>query len=151
MVTQSLIKEFLSQPAIGIAGVSRNNKKFGYSVYSELKKKGLKVYPINPNSEAIDEDKCYSSVESLPEDVNAIVILTPKKITSEILRQAIKRDIKNIWIQQGSGTKEDIETAKQNGINVISGECILMAVEPVKGVHKFHKVIAQFFGMYPRG
>jgi predicted CoA-binding protein len=150
MVSQSQINEFLSQPAIGIAGVSRNNKRFGYMVYTELKKKGLKVYPVNPNSDMIDEDKCYRDINSLPSEVNSILIVTPKKTTGEIVKQAVDRNIKHIWIQQGSGTKEDIELAKKSGINVISGLCIFMAADPVQGFHKFHKVISKFFGGYPK-
>ena len=150
MTSQSQIKEFMSQSAIGIAGVSRNTKRFGYMVYNELKNKGLKVYPLNPNTEKIDNDECYSNVESLPADTNAILIVTAKKNTTEILKQAIRRNIKHIWIQQGSETKEALELARERGINLISGKCIFMAAEPVAGFHKFHKVIAQFFRMYPK-
>ena len=45
MISQSQIKEFMSQPAIGIAGVSRIKKKFGYIVYDELKKEDLMFIP----------------------------------------------------------------------------------------------------------
>jgi len=150
MISQSQITEFMSQSAIGIAGVSRNTKRFGYMIYDELKKKGLKVYPLNPNTDLINNDKCYSDVESLPTDTSAILIVTAKKNTLEIVKKAIRRNIKHIWIQQGSETKEALELAHENDINLISGHCIFMAVEPVKGFHKFHKVIAQFFRMYPK-
>jgi uncharacterized protein len=150
MISKSQIDEFMSQSAIGIAGVSRNNKKFGYVVYNELKQRGLKVYPLNPNTEKIDSDKCYSDIDSLPTDTNAILIMTSKKNTFEVLNQAIKRNIKHVWIQQGSETKEALELANKNNINLISGQCILLAAEPVKGFHKFHKVIAQLFRLYPK-
>jgi uncharacterized protein len=150
MISKSQINEFMSQSAIGIAGVSRNTKRFGYMVYNELKKRGLKVYPLNPNTETIDNEKCYPDVESLPTDTNAILIVTSKEKTLEILNQAIKRNIKHVWIQQGCETKEALELAGKNNINLISGQCILLAAEPVKGFHKFHKVIAQLFRLYPR-
>ena len=86
----------------------------------------------------------------MPPDTNALLIITAKKNTEEIVNQAIRKNIKHIWIQQGSETKEALELARKNGINLISGQCILLAAEPVKGFHKFHKVIAQLFRMYPK-
>ena len=53
MVTLKSINDFLSVKELAIAGVSRNNKKFGGMVFQELKAKGYKLYPVNPNAEMI--------------------------------------------------------------------------------------------------
>jgi len=42
------IEAFLSSKKIAIAGVSRDSKKFGHTVFKELSLKGFDVYPINP-------------------------------------------------------------------------------------------------------
>jgi hypothetical protein len=41
MITKEQIDEFYSQSKIAMIGVSRNTKKFGYTAYSELKKKNI--------------------------------------------------------------------------------------------------------------
>jgi predicted CoA-binding protein len=61
--------------------------------------------------------------------------------------EAISRGIKKVWIQQGSETAEVLKTARQAGITVISGKCILMYADP-SGVHKFHRRINKLFGKY---
>ena len=49
MVTNKQIQDFLSLKTLAIIGVSRNPRKFGNAIYSELKTKNYIVYPVNPN------------------------------------------------------------------------------------------------------
>ncbi len=60
MVTKADIQNFLQPRRFAIAGVSRNPKKFGRMVYNELKKSGYTLYPINPNLQEIEGEKCLS-------------------------------------------------------------------------------------------
>lgn len=140
------INAFLSNKELAVAGVSRNKKKFGYSVFKELREKDYKVYPVNPNMDEIEGEKCYRSVKELPEKITHIHIVTPKKETVNTVHEAIDKGIKNIWIQQSSDTPEAIEIAKKHKINLISKRCILMYAQPVKGFHAFHRFIAGLFG-----
>ena len=150
MQTKTQITEFLSQPAIAFSGVSRDSKKFTNTVYRELKSKGYNILPVNPNTYNINGDKCYQNINSLPENVNAILISTPKSQTTETVKQAIAKNIKNIFIQQTSDTPEAIKLAEENNENLIYKQCIFMAAEPVQGFLKFHKLIATFFGKFPK-
>jgi predicted CoA-binding protein len=68
----------------------------------------------------------------------------------EVLESAINRGIRNVWIQQKSDTPQVLEKARQHGIDLIYGECIMMHTDPTSGVHKFHKTIRRFFGMLPK-
>ena len=45
MTTKAQIEEFISHKTLGVVGVSRDTKKFGYMVFDELRKKGYKAYP----------------------------------------------------------------------------------------------------------
>ena len=148
--TKACIDEFLHSNTIAIAGVSRNPKKFGYMVYNELKQKGFNVYPMNPNVESIDGDKCYAGLEALPLSPDAMIVLTPKSETDMIVQKSIERGIRNIWIQQGTETKQTLEMISSAEGNFIMGECIFMFVEPVKSIHSFHRFFVKLFGAYPK-
>lgn len=149
-VTKKQIDEFLEPKRLAIAGVSRNEKKFGNVVFKELSKNGFEVLPINPNTEKIDETVCYPDVESLPKDIESILIVTPKFNTDEILKSAIERGIKNIWVQQSSNTNETIRIAEEYNREIIHNKCIFMFAEPVQNVHKFHRTINKIFGALPK-
>lgn len=150
MITKAQIEDFYKQGRIGIVGVSRKKNKFGRTVYDELKKKGINVLPINPQTDNIEGDICHKDIASLPGDVNALAIITRKSQTLEIVKQAISKGINNLWIQQGSDTTETLEFLKQHNVNLIYGKCIMMFSEPVGGMHKFHRSVMKFFGKLPK-
>jgi len=150
MTSLRTIQEFLSDKEIAIAGVSRNTKKFGRVVYDHLIKRGYKIYPVNPNTDTIENAVCYPDVTSLPDKAKKLLIVTKKDQTFPLVNQALEKGIKQIWIQQMSETKEAIDLAQKKNIDLITKECILMFAEPVKGGHKFHRFFNKLFGRYPK-
>ena len=149
-VTKQLIDNFYKEKKIAIAGVSRNPKKFGYQVFNELNKKGYEIFPINPKANTIENIACYADVESLPTQVNSLLILTPKDQTDDILRSALNKGIKNIWVQQMSETADTIRIAEEYEKEIIHHKCIFMFSEPVIGFHKFHRTLVKIFGQMPK-
>jgi len=143
------IKEFIDAEPIAMAGVSRNPKKFGYTAFKELKDKGMKIIPVNPFAAEIYGTKAFSNIKSLPDDVKGLIIMTKKEETAGIIREAKEKGLKQIWIQQMADSKEAIKELDDSDVNFITGECILMYYKP-HSVHKFHRAIKKFFGMYPK-
>ena len=64
--------------------------------------------------------------------------------------EANEAGIKKIWMQQGSESPKAIKFCKENGIELVEGECIMMFSEPVKSIHKFHRGLNKLFGKYPK-
>jgi predicted CoA-binding protein len=149
MTNLNAINEFMGQKNIAIAGVSRSKHKFGNTIFKELARKGMNVIPLNPNLEEYEGVKCFQSIQSLPPDVTGIVINTKPAVTEILIREAEKKGIKYIWLQQGSANKEIILANEKSESNIISGQCILMFSEPVKGIHGFHRWLKKSFGKFP--
>jgi predicted CoA-binding protein len=150
MATLNEIQQFLSPRKMAIAGVSRNPKKFGGSVFRELKEKGFELYPVNKNTDEIQGVKCYKSVTDLPGDVKHLFIVTPKESTASVAGEAILKGMDMIWIQQKSETPEAVEAINEAGISLIHKKCIMMFAAPVKGPHNFHRFLVKLFGGYPK-
>jgi predicted CoA-binding protein len=150
MVTKKEIEIFFEPRKLAIVGVSRDAKKFGHTVYKDLKAKGYSVCAVNPLADKIDGDICYKSVKELPDDIKSVLILTPKHETDSVLREVINRGIINIWVQQMSETEQTIKIAEEYQKEIIHKKCIYMFAEPVTGIHKFHRAILKLFGMLPR-
>ena len=148
-VTRQQIDDFLKEKRIAMAGVSRDPKKFGYQVFKELQNKGYHVLPINPKTESIDSVRCFADVNELPPDIDSLLIVTPKNQTDKILRNAINRGIKNIWVQQMSETEETLKIAEEYEKEIIHRKCIFMFTEPVTSIHKFHRTLMKIFRMLP--
>ncbi len=148
-VTKQQIDQFFGSKKLAMAGVSRNPKKFGHQVFNDLIKNGYTVIPINPLTDEINGVKCYKSVGELPADVESLLIMTPKSETDTVLRNAIDKGIKHIWVQQMAETQETLKIAEEYQKEIIMGKCVYMFAEPVSSVHKFHRFLVKIFGMLP--
>jgi uncharacterized protein len=150
MTTAAAINSFFASSPIAVIGVSRKNKHFSNIIYKRLKEKGYKVVPINPNTDKILGDTCYTDISKVPGKIASAIALTASKNTDAVVKGAVEYGIKNLWIQQQSETKIAVETAEKNNINLIHHQCIMMFTEPVKGIHSFHKGIKKLFGKLPK-
>ena len=139
MTTRSSVQDFLSQPVLAVVGASRDPRKFGNSIYRELKAKGHHVLPVNPHAETVDGDPCYPNLAALPEKPGGIIVVVPPAETEKIVREASAAKITRVWLQRGSESPDAIAYCAANGIQVISGECILMFAEPAAFYHKIHR------------
>ena len=148
MVTKSMIDDFLAQKSLAVVGVSRDGKKFGNTVFRELRDKGYMVYPVNPLAPELEGEPCFASVAKLPE-VTGAVIVVPQSATEKVVREAHAAGIKRVWIQQGSETPEVLQFCKANGMTAIHNECILMFAEPTHWFHRFHRGINRLTGKLP--
>ena len=149
MVTLKQIEEFIASEPIAMAGVSRNPKKFGFAAFRELKEKGMKIIPVNPNASEIHGVKVFPDIKSLPEDVRGLIIMTSRQKTAGIIKEAREKGIRQIWIQQMAESSEALKELEGSGINYITKECILMHYKP-HGIHRFHSAIRKFFRSFPK-
>ncbi len=149
MITLKQIESFIASQPIAMVGVSRNTKKFGFIAFNELKEKGMNIIPVNRNADKINQIKAYPDVMALPPEVKGLIIMTPKQETAGVVRDALKKGFKQIWIQQYSESKEALSELGDTDINYITGQCILMYYKP-HSIHKFHGKLKKFFGRYPK-
>lgn len=147
--SKKTIDDFLAPKRFALVGLSRDPKKFSRAVFKELSNKGFEIIPVNPNMEEVEGKKCYPTLNDLPSDVNRVLIMTPKKQTSEVVKQAADRGMKHVWIQQGAETDEALDLAKEKDMEVVQKACIFMYAEPTAGVHRFHRFLVKLFGQYP--
>ncbi len=149
MVTKEMIDDFLAQSKIAVVGVSRDPRKFGRTVYKDLKHKGYQVFAINPNASEVLGDPCYASLADLPEKVDGIVTVVPPAETEKAVQEAARLGIPRVWMQAGSESQRAIDFCKQNGIRAIHNECIMMfAVN--KFPHNMHRWVNKVVGKLPK-
>lgn len=148
---KATINNFIEDKHIAIAGVSRDDRKWGNGLMKELEKLGYTIYPINPNTDEIKGKKCYRNISDLPEDIKSLIIATKPKDTLELVKQVKNSNIKQVWMQRGAGkgsaSPEAIEYCKENGINYVYGFCPMMFFGT--GMHKFHFWMRKNFGKMP--
>lgn len=144
------IKTFLNLKNIAVVGVSRSSSGFGITVYNHLKHNGYTVFAVNRKGGFSNNIKLYNSLFKIEYQIDGVITIIPPAETEILVEQALDLGIKNIWMQQGSESKKAIGYCKDNGINVVHNECILMFAEPVSSIHRFHRLINKLIGKYPK-
>lgn len=129
------IKQILSKyKNIAVVGLSKNPEKDSYIVAEYLKNKGYKIIPVNPTAQEILGEKCYKSLEDLPENLKKsleiVDIFRPSQDIEPIVEQAIqlKKEFRKpyvVWMQLGIVNLEAAKKAEEAGMVVIMDKCIM--------------------------
>jgi len=98
--SKAAVDDFLSQSVLAVAGVSKNKKKFGNTIFRELKDKGYRLFPVNPNADTIDGEQCFNSLKELPEEVGGVIIVTPPAETEKVVSDAAAAGIRRFCRSQ---------------------------------------------------
>jgi uncharacterized protein len=145
-IMKKAIENFINGKRIAIVGVSRNGKKFGNLVYTELKGRGYQVFAVNAVAQQIDGEPCYPNITALKDKVDGVVVCVPSMQARSVLQEAAEIGLKNVWLQQGAETPELVKLGQDLGLNMVSGKCILMYAQPVGSFHAWHRAFASLFG-----
>lgn len=148
-MTLEKINQFFESKQFAVVGVSENKRKFGGTIFKEFIKAGYNTLPVNPNLQEFEGHKCYTSVSNLPNETEAVVVVTKPEQTINIVKEVANKGIKNIWLQQGAENEEAIKFAEENNLNIIYKKCAIMFANP-KGIHGFHAFLSKLFRTYPK-
>jgi predicted CoA-binding protein len=100
-----------------VVGVSRNPGKYGYIVYQDLKRKGYKVFPINPKATSVNGDKSYGALSELPVKPDVMNIVVPPEVALKVAKECHKLGIRKMWLQLGAESDEvNYPTRKGRGL-----------------------------------
>jgi predicted CoA-binding protein len=89
-------------------------------------------------------------VSEIPDRPEGALLITNSSQTESVVRDAAEARIRRLWIQQGCQSAGALELARQKGLSVVSGECILMFAEPVGSFHRFHRWVWKLLGKLPK-
>ena len=115
------IRDFMSSGPYAVVGASSDRDKYGNKVLRAYQQHGQEVYPINPRAEEIEGLKAYPSLASVPVRIRAVSIITPPKITEQVVKEAAAAGVKFVWMQPGAESPEAVRIAEDLGLEVIAG------------------------------
>jgi uncharacterized protein len=146
---------FLAKRRIAVTGVSRNAQGHGGNlIYQRLRQRGYDVFAVNPNAPAVEGDRCFHDLRSIPGGVDAVVIATRPDAADGTMRECADLGIRNVWMHRacGAGSVSGTATAwgREHGIRVIDGGCPLMFEPTADPAHKAMRVVLMFTGAVPR-
>ena len=122
----AVIHRLLETTRNAIVGASDNPSKPSYRVASYLKKMGKEIIPINPNHETVLGLKCYPALEQVPGTVELVDVFRRADQCPPVVRSAIGKGAKAVWLQAGIKSDEAREVAREAGIDYIEDRCLMV-------------------------
>ncbi|MEO9365286.1 MULTISPECIES: CoA-binding protein [Candidatus Nitrosocaldus] len=121
------IKSILSLKNIAVVGISRDPNKDAHIVPRYLMENGYNIIPVNPSADQILGRKAYKSLKDVPDDVriDLVDVFRPSDQVLPIVKEAIEKGVKAIWLQLGIYNREAVEEARRHGIKVVYNRCMM--------------------------
>ena len=119
------IREILSLNTIAVVGMSGDPLKAAHNVPKYLLDNGYDIMPVNPTADKILDRNCFDSVSEIENDVDIVDVFRPSDHVLPVVVDAIKKNVKVIWLQKGIHNPQAENLARQAGIKVVFNRCML--------------------------
>jgi len=136
MITADSLHNFFYPQNILLVGASSKPKTIGYEILKSIIQFGFKgkIFVVNPKSEEILGVKCNKSIEEINDEISLAIILVPKNLVYDSLKECSLKQIKNVIIitagfreigEAGAKLENQItEFAKQHNIRLVGPNCM---------------------------
>ena len=119
------IIEILNLKKVVVIGMSKHQEKAAHFVPKYLLENGFDIIPVNPNSDEILNKKCYKEIKDIKDDIDIVDVFRPSEDVLPFVKDAIKKNPKVIWLQEGIHNEEAENLAREHGIDVVFNRCML--------------------------
>lgn len=119
------IRKFYSLKNIAVVGMSKNPEKAAHYVPKYLAEKGYNIIPVNPSANKILDKKCYHDISEVPVPIDIVDIFRPSEEVMPVVKEAVLKRPKVIWLQEGIHNQEAEEIVRKAGIEVVFNRCML--------------------------
>ena len=119
------IIEILNLKKVVVIGMSKHQEKAAHFVPKYLSENGFDIIPVNPNSDEILNKKCYKEINDIKDDIDIVDVFRPSEDVLPFVKDAIKKNPKVIWLQEGIHNEEAENLAREHGIDVVFYRCML--------------------------
>jgi predicted CoA-binding protein len=123
--TDAEIRDILSLRHVVVVGMSKNDNKPAHYVPKYLSENGFDIIPVNLTTDKILGKKCYSTISDVDGDIDIVDMFRPSDLVLPVIEEAIKKNPKVIWLQEGIHNPEAEDMARKKGIKVVFNRCML--------------------------
>lgn len=127
----SNIDEILkNSKVIAVVGLSDKEDRPSFQVAKYLINEGFEIIPVNPTIESVLGLKSYPNISSIPAEIKIDIVDVFRKSEDvlPVIEEVINLGQKPvIWLQEGISNPEAENLARENGLEVIGGICLMKA------------------------
>jgi predicted CoA-binding protein len=121
---QDAVRRMLAAKRIAIVGLSDDPSRPSYGVARYLQSVGKQIIPVNPKCDQVLGEKCYPTLEAIPDPVDVVDVFRRPQFCVEVVRSAIAIGAIGVWLQSGIVNEEAAEIARDAGIDFVQDRCM---------------------------
>ena len=126
----SELRQILSSAKnIAVVGLSSDESKPSNEVAKFLIERGFNVFPVYPKFDEILGRKVYRNLTQIDQDIDIAVMFRKGEFASELVKDAVKKGVKTLWLQLGITNDKAGSVARENGINFVQDKCIKIELQ----------------------
>jgi len=119
------LKELLKNAkTVAIVGASNKPERASNGIMKFLMKNGYDVTPVTPIEKEVLGVPTYDSVEDLPFEPDIVDVFRQSAFAGEIVRAAVAKNAKLIWLQEGVESIEGAQIANISEVPYVQDKCI---------------------------
>ncbi len=121
-----IVKKILQEyHTVAVVGLSDKPERPSYGVASYLQSQGYRIVPVNPRISRVLGEDAYPNLVSIPFEIEIVDIFRRSEDIPPIVDDAIKKEVRAIWMQEGVINETAAEKAAAAGLEVIVDLCML--------------------------
>jgi predicted CoA-binding protein len=120
------IREILEKfQTLAVVGLSSKTTRPSHGVSAYMQRHGYRIIPVNPQEKSVLGEKCYASLDAVPEPFDVVVVFRRPEFVPEVVEAAIRKGAKVMWMQEGVVHEQAAARARAAGLKVVMDRCIL--------------------------
>lgn len=126
-MTDQNLRELLQKTrTIAVVGISSDPGKPSHYVAAYMQAHGYRVIPVNPRYPEVLGERCYPSLQAIPDKVDMVDVFRRAEDCPAIAEQAVAIGADSLWLQLGIANGEAEATARQAGLQVVMDACLMV-------------------------
>ncbi len=121
---QTLRRILKETRVIAMVGLSAKWYRPSFFAAKYLIEHGYRVIPVNPRYDQVLGQKCYSSLEDIPDSVDVVDLFQRSEDVPPFVDQAIRIGAKVVWMQLGVVNEAAARKARDAGLEVVMDRCM---------------------------
>jgi len=121
---------FMSSPHFAVLGASKDENKFGTKILKWYQKRSKDVVPVHPKEAELGGLATIKSLHELKDPSHTSVsVVTPAKITIDVLKAAKELNVPAVWCQPGTTDDACERFIRENEMServIFGGPCVLV-------------------------
>src|SRR5262249_40489071 len=109
---------------IAVVGISGRTGRPAHTVPAEMQGRGYRIIPVNPNATEVLGEKAFPDLLHVPDPIDTVMLFVPGEAVPPIVEQAIKKEAKVVWMQEGIVNEQAAHQARSAGLTVVMDRCM---------------------------